>query len=127
MRPRPEVVLGGETRAVALLFTLARPVAEALLVVIDRWYRTGEQEAPQPGSLWRSPDAPRVSGGNPSRDSLLAPLQMGKRMPPHPAIPLHLARNLVRAGRRALGLYTRPVRPIPEVDSPAQPIQAARR
>ncbi|MCW2957640.1 MAG: family NAD(P)-dependent oxidoreductase, partial [Solirubrobacterales bacterium] len=73
IRPRSEVVLGGETRAIDLLFdSPARPVAEAVLLVVDRWYRSGDEKAIQPGSLWQTGGRPpSLSGGIPSRDSLL--------------------------------------------------------
>ena len=41
VRPRPEVVLGGETRLIDLAFATVRPAAEAVLLGIDRWYRSG--------------------------------------------------------------------------------------
>src|SRR3954468_14292040 len=43
VRPRAEVVLGGETRLVDLLYGLSRPLGERLLLVIDRWYRSGDE------------------------------------------------------------------------------------
>ena len=55
VRPRPEVVLGGETRLLDLAFAAVRPAAEAVLLGIDRWYRSGTEDAPLPGSLWEAP------------------------------------------------------------------------
>src|SRR3954454_5192120 len=78
--PRKEVVLGGETRLLDVMFSVARPLAEFTLLAVDRWYRSGEDPAPVPGSLWQAARRPQVSGGIPARDSLLAPLQLGRRM-----------------------------------------------
>ena len=49
IRPRAEVVLGGETVIMDLLDTYARPVSQRMLMTIDRWYRSGDQPAPDPG------------------------------------------------------------------------------
>ena len=118
IRPRPEVVLGGETRLVDVLFTTARPVAETLLLMIDRWYRSGDADAPQPGALWQTPAQPQLSGGIPSRGSLVAPLQLGRKLVPGPATPLRLARHLAAAGRRAFELRGALTRPVPERSRP---------
>ena len=117
--PRREVVLGGETRLVDLMFVGARPVAEALLLLIDRWYRSGDDRAQTPGSLHSPPDELQLSGGIPARESLLAAFQLGRRMLPHAATPLHLARNLASAAVRAGQLsdellHPRPEGPVPD-------------
>jgi NAD(P)-dependent dehydrogenase (short-subunit alcohol dehydrogenase family) len=95
--PRRETLLGGETRAFDLAFSAARPVAETMLLLIDRFTRSGSEPAPQPGSLWEPPDSRgEMSGGIPARDSLYAPLQLGRRLLPSPATPVRVARHLVR-------------------------------
>ena len=123
--PRPEVVLGGQARLLDLLFSGARPVAETVLLVVDRWYRSGGDPAPRPGSLWRSPEISQVSAGIPSRESLLAPLQLGRRLMPAPATPARLARNVVSAGRLALSLAGGLARRVDEVDAPARSLREA--
>jgi NAD(P)-dependent dehydrogenase (short-subunit alcohol dehydrogenase family) len=126
--PRREVMLGGETRLVDLLFSYARPVAETVLLGIDRWYRLGEEPASPPGSLYVAPRRPQVSGGIPTRDSLLAPLQLGARLRPDPRTPLRLARNLAIAADRGARLGRALLRPVPERPAPATGLgQAPRR
>ena len=122
--PRNEVVLGAETRAVDLMFTFARPAAEALLLVIDRWYRSGDERATGPGSLWQAPGATQLAGGIPSRESLAAPLQLGLRMIPSPQTGIRLARNLALAGVRAAQLSPALLRTAPERPQPRESLQA---
>jgi NAD(P)-dependent dehydrogenase (short-subunit alcohol dehydrogenase family) len=112
--PRAEVVLGGETKLMDLLNHYARPVSDRVLMLIDRWYRSGDAPAPEPGSLYRPADSPRPGGGIPSRDSLLAPLQLGRRMLPDPRTPFRLARHLTAAGVRAAQLRSALLSPQPE-------------
>ena len=109
IRPRAEVVLGGETVIMDLLDTYARPVSQRVLMTIDRWYRSGDQPSPDPGALWRPPNRARLGGGIPGRDSLLAPLQLGRRLLPHPLTPVRIGRHLARAGggRRSSGPRSR--------------------
>ena len=97
-----------------LLDTYARPVSQRILLTIDRWYRSGDQPSPDPGALWRTPESPSSSGGIPGRDSLLAPLQLGRRMLPDPLTPLRIAKHLARAGRRAVELGPALTQPVPE-------------
>jgi NAD(P)-dependent dehydrogenase (short-subunit alcohol dehydrogenase family) len=118
VRPRGEVVLGGETRALDLLFLVARPAVEGLLLLIDRWYRSEGAAAASPGSLWEAPQHAQLSGGIPSRDSLFAPLQLGRRMLPQPATPVRLAGHLARGGRRAFQLSRFLTRGIPDRPPP---------
>jgi NAD(P)-dependent dehydrogenase (short-subunit alcohol dehydrogenase family) len=124
VRPRPEVVLGGETRLLDLLFAGPRPVAEAILLLVDRWYRSGDVEAPAPGSAWQSPIEPQLSGGIPSRGSLVAPLQLGFRVRPDLAAPWKLARHTVVAARTGATLASRLLRPVPERPVPAAGVRA---
>ena len=119
VRPRPEVVLGGETRLLDLAFAAVRPAAETVLLGIDRWYRSGTEDAPLPGSLWEAPVLGQASGGIPARDSLLAPLQLGRRLLPSPATPLRLARHLATAAGRGARLARELAHPVPERPRPA--------
>src|SRR4051794_717574 len=92
--PRKEVVLGGETRLLDVMFSVARPRGEFTLRAAARGSRRGGEPAPVPGSLWQGARRPQASGGIPARDSLLAPLQLGRRMLPSPATPWRVARPL---------------------------------
>src|SRR3954467_641447 len=76
--PRKEGVLGGETRLLDVMFSVARPLAEFTLLAVDRWYRSGEEPAPVPGSLWQGAKTPQTNGGNPRPRHLAPP-------PPPPA------------------------------------------
>jgi len=118
--PRAEIVLGGETKLMDLLNAYARPVSDRILVLIDRWYRSGELPASQPGSLWRPAERSRADGGIPARDSLLAPLQLGRAMLPDPRTPLRLAEHLAAAGVRAAQLGTELLRPRAERPWPTE-------
>jgi NAD(P)-dependent dehydrogenase (short-subunit alcohol dehydrogenase family) len=123
VRPRKEVQLGGETRLLASAFELVRPAAEAVLLGVDRWYRSGDERAPEPGSLWEPPVKPQASGGIPARDSLLAPLQLGRKLLPSPATPLRLARHLLIAADRGARLARELTRPVPETPVPAESLE----
>ena len=119
VRPRDEVVLGGETRLLDLLYAGPRPVAEAILLLVDRWYRSGDDPAEGAGALWQAPVRTQLSGGIPSRGSLLAPLQTGLRVRPDPLAPLRLARHGLAALRTGARLASRLARPVPERPAPA--------
>jgi NAD(P)-dependent dehydrogenase (short-subunit alcohol dehydrogenase family) len=119
VRPRPEVVLGGETRLLDLMFLLARPVGEGAMLVIDRWFRSGDEPADHPGSLWVAPRHPQSSGGIPARDSLLAPLQLGRRLLPAPATPLRFVGHVAVAAWRAKDIAGALRRPATEQPPPA--------
>jgi NAD(P)-dependent dehydrogenase (short-subunit alcohol dehydrogenase family) len=114
LAPRAEIVLGGETRLMDLLNTFARPVSDRVLMLIDRWYRSGDLPAPDPGSLWRPAERAHADGDIPARDSLMAPLQLGRRLLPDPRTPLRLARHLTAAGVRAVQLAPALAQPHPE-------------
>jgi NAD(P)-dependent dehydrogenase (short-subunit alcohol dehydrogenase family) len=125
VRPwRAEVVLGGETRMVDVLYGLARPLGERLLLVIDRWYRSGDTPAEPPGSLWEPPPHTGSSGGLPSRDSLWAPAQLGPRMAPAPSTPLRAAAILAGSAARAVRLRRRLAHRVPERPRPARSLRA---
>jgi hypothetical protein len=118
IRPRGEVLLGGETRLVGLLFNVLPGAARRLLIVIDRWYRSGDEPAGRPGSLWTTPRHPQTSGGIPARDSLLAPFQLGRRLCFRATTPLDIGRHVLMSALRAIDLRRRLVRPIPETPPP---------
>ncbi len=120
IRPRPEVVLGGETRLIDLAFATVRPAAEAVLMGIDRWYRNGDEPAAHPGSLWVSPLVGQASGGIPARDSFLAPLQLGRRLLPAPDTALRLARHLATAANRGMRVARELAYPVPERPRPTR-------
>lgn len=125
IRPRPELVLGGETRLLDLLFAGPRPVAEAVLLLIDRWYRSGDEPAEGPGSLWHAPLEPQLSGGIPSRGSLLAALQRGTRARPDLAAPWRLVCHAGHAVKRGAALSRMIVSPVPESLPPTDGLREA--
>jgi NAD(P)-dependent dehydrogenase (short-subunit alcohol dehydrogenase family) len=122
---RHEVVLGGTASVLNLLFAGARPLAEAVLLLVDRWYRSGDEPAAAPGSLWQAPERPQLSGNGPSRDSLVAPLQLGRRLLPSVRTPVELARNLAIAARRGVQLLPTLLRTVPEREPPAASLRDA--
>jgi NAD(P)-dependent dehydrogenase (short-subunit alcohol dehydrogenase family) len=124
LRPRPEVSLGGETRLVDLGFAFARPVVERVLLLVDRWYRSGDEAADAPGSLWVAPRLGQASGGIPARDSMLAWLQLGPRLRPAASTPLRVARHAGTAAVRAVSLRARLTRPVAERPAPTAPLGA---
>jgi NAD(P)-dependent dehydrogenase (short-subunit alcohol dehydrogenase family) len=103
VRPRNDHIVGGESKLMTALYRTARPLGEIALVVVDRWYRTGDEPADAPGSLWTANDRARTGDGHPARRS---------------GDVLALGRNLVRAGRRAVAIAPTLVRPVPEVPAP---------
>src|SRR3954451_11873391 len=124
VRPRrAEVVLGGETKLVDLLFLGARPVAERLLVLIDRWYRSGADPAAPPGSLWKAPPHEAASGDIPSRDSVYAPLQLGRQLLPEPSPPAKLLGHLAMSAGLAVRLSPRLLRRAPEQSPPSRSLR----
>lgn len=112
--PRREVLLGSQALALAAGFALARPVAERVLTVADRWFRSGEEPAPPLGALWRATERAQASGGIPARESLTAWAQLGPRMRPPLATPLTLAAHLARVTATAVKLRGALRRPVPE-------------
>src|SRR5215207_10843809 len=68
LAPRHEHVVGGVSKLVDLLYRHVRPVGEPVLLLVDRWFRTGTLPSDSPGALWEPAEAPRRSGGMPSRD-----------------------------------------------------------
>jgi NAD(P)-dependent dehydrogenase (short-subunit alcohol dehydrogenase family) len=119
VRPRPEVVLGGETRLLDLMFLLVRPAGEGAMLGIDRWFRSGDEPADRPGSLWVAPRHPQSSGGIPARDSLFAPFQLGRRLLPAPATPLRFLGHAAIAVWRARSIAGNLLRSATEEPPPA--------
>jgi hypothetical protein len=119
VRPRPEVILGGETRLLDLMFSFARPVGEGAMLTIGRWFRSGDEPADRPGSLWVAPRRPQSSGGIPARDSLLAPFQLGRRLLPAPATPLRFLGHVAVAAWRAKDIAGTLLGPAAEGPPPA--------
>lgn len=115
-------------------FGPARPVVEAVLLLIDRWYRTGTEPAPDRGSLYAPMDHPAISGGMPGRDSLLAWTRLGRRMAPSPVTPFKVAGNLAAAALQGAQLIPQlfggPVPekhlPVPGHEAPAIPARRSR-
>jgi len=65
--PRHDRIVGRESQLAARLYRHVRPAGELLLVMVDRWFRTGTLPAHEPGALWQPMHAARVSGGLPAR------------------------------------------------------------
>jgi NAD(P)-dependent dehydrogenase (short-subunit alcohol dehydrogenase family) len=70
-RPRRELTVGGETRAMELGYQYLPAVADRVLRLVDRWYSSGKEPAPVPGGLWEAQGAGRCNGGARGRPSLL--------------------------------------------------------
>ena len=98
-RPRNDHIVGGESKLMTALYMTARPLGELALVFVDRWYRTGTEAANRPGSLWEANDRARKGDGHPARRS---------------GDVIALGRNLVGAGRRAVAIAPKLLRPVPE-------------
>jgi NAD(P)-dependent dehydrogenase (short-subunit alcohol dehydrogenase family) len=97
--PRHDRIVGGVSKLVDRLYRHARPVGELVLLLVDRWFRTGTLPSDTPGALWEPTQAPKASGGMPSRES-------GDLV----SLARHLAGGAARAIRTAPGL----LRPVPE-------------
>jgi NAD(P)-dependent dehydrogenase (short-subunit alcohol dehydrogenase family) len=95
LAPRHEHVVGAVSKLVDLLYRGVRPAGERVLLLVDRWFRTGTLPAESPGALWEPAETPRRSGGMPSRDRGDA---------------VALARHAAGAVKRAPAL----LRPVPE-------------
>ncbi len=81
-RPRAEVTIGAEGKAIELLWRSVRPAGDLLLRFVHRWYMSGRNEAPNPNALWQ----PRGEGWEETgpmlgRPSLTAPLRWRLRAP----------------------------------------------
>jgi NAD(P)-dependent dehydrogenase (short-subunit alcohol dehydrogenase family) len=80
IRPRAEVTIGGEARLIEVLFAAARPVADLVLVLVDRYYATGREPVPGRGGLWEPQGVGRPDGGLHGRPSVWGALRLGSRM-----------------------------------------------
>jgi NAD(P)-dependent dehydrogenase (short-subunit alcohol dehydrogenase family) len=78
-RPRPEIVIGAETKAVQVLYDYARPAGELLFAVVDRWYGSGRGEAAKVDSLYEPVGAGEARDGVFTRPSLTTPLRLALR------------------------------------------------
>jgi hypothetical protein len=103
--------VGGESKLVDLLYRGARPATELLLLVVDRWFRTGTLPAEEVGGLWEPLDEARASGGIPARarGDLIG-----------------LGRHVTAATARAIRTAPALLRPVPEVKSGAREIERMR-
>ncbi len=77
-RPRFEITVGLEARVIELGYAVARPVAEPVLRLVSRYYRSGHEPAEQPGGLWESQGDGRPGSGW-GRPSLLGLLRLRLR------------------------------------------------
>lgn len=75
-RPRPEFTVGLETRVIELGYAFARPVGEAALLLVSRFYRTRNERAPDPGLLRAPAGTGECRGGMHGRPSLWARLRL---------------------------------------------------
>ena len=102
IRPRAEVVLGGETVIMDLLDTYARPVSQRILMTIDRWYRSGDQPSPDPGRPVADARGAQLERRHPGPRQ---PARAAAARPPDAAGPAHPAahREAPRARRPARG------------------------
>ncbi|MBD0283727.1 MAG: hypothetical protein ICV69_16290, partial [Thermoleophilaceae bacterium] len=107
-------VLGGATVLLDRTFAIGRGVAERLLVVFDRWLRSGGEQAPHPGSLWQRTERPQVGAGVPARESISAPAQLGAGMRPTAAVAIPLLAQARAVARKAVELRHALRRPMPE-------------
>src|SRR4051794_26280371 len=98
-KPQRERVVGGQSKLTTWLYLAVPAAGERVLVLVDRWYRTGTEPAPSPGSLWTGNDPARRGAGPPARRSGDVPA---------------FARHLLAAGRTALADRKRLLRPVPE-------------
>jgi NAD(P)-dependent dehydrogenase (short-subunit alcohol dehydrogenase family) len=126
VKPKPEVLLGGATLLLDRTYFLGRGVTERVLVVFDRWVRSGGEKAPRPGSLWQPTGRAQVGAGVPGRDSILAQAQAGASARPHRPAFVQLLRQMGTAARKAIALRAVLRRPVPEEPQPSEPSNAAR-
>ena len=76
---RKEFTIGGQGRSIEVLHTFARPVAERVLEVVDRFYRAGRRPPPATGLLEGPTGTGAVGGGGRfARRSLWAWLRLGR-------------------------------------------------
>jgi NAD(P)-dependent dehydrogenase (short-subunit alcohol dehydrogenase family) len=74
---KEEFTVGGEARAMEVLYQLTRPGADRVLAVVARFYAAGEAPAPQPGMVFApSGEGESSGGGRWARPSLWARLRL---------------------------------------------------
>jgi NAD(P)-dependent dehydrogenase (short-subunit alcohol dehydrogenase family) len=114
VKPKPEVLLGGATLLLDRTFALRRRVAERMLVVADRWIRSGGEKASGPGSLWEPTGRAQVGASVRGRDSILAPAQAGRGARPDSPVLVRLLRQMGTTARKGVALRHILRRPVPE-------------
>jgi hypothetical protein len=99
VKPRHDRIVGGESKLITLLYETVRPAGELVLVFVDRWYRTGTDQAASPGSLWSANEHAQRSDGHHGRRNgdLIA-----------------FGCNLWRAAQRTVRIAPQLMRPVPE-------------
>jgi len=76
VRPRTDVNVGSAATALQLLFTVARPAADAVLSRYGVWGATSSTPATRPGVLWEPSGDGRVHGTHGGRRSLWTAVRM---------------------------------------------------
>ncbi|MEA2134495.1 MAG: hypothetical protein QOC68_2404 [Solirubrobacteraceae bacterium] len=99
LAPRHDRIVGGVSKLVDLLYRHVRPAGELLLLLVDRWFRTGTIPSESAGALWEPGGRPRTSGGMPSRGR---------------GDLISLARHMAGAAARAVRTGPALLRPVPE-------------
>jgi NAD(P)-dependent dehydrogenase (short-subunit alcohol dehydrogenase family) len=74
-RPRPEFTVGLEARLIDVLFQVAQPLADRVLVLVGKYYAGGKEPAPSPGGLWQPSGRGEAAGGHHGRPSLWSRLR----------------------------------------------------
>ena len=97
--PRHDRIVGAESRAAEALYRHVRPAGELLLLIVDRWFRTGDQPADAPGALWEPLQRAQLSDGLPARAA---------------GDVLGFARHAVGGAMRAVRTAPALLRPVPE-------------
>jgi NAD(P)-dependent dehydrogenase (short-subunit alcohol dehydrogenase family) len=75
-RPRREISVGFEGRAMELAYAWLPTLAGPVLALVGRWYRRGREPAPRPGGLWEGQGTGERSGRLHGRPSLWARLRL---------------------------------------------------
>jgi NAD(P)-dependent dehydrogenase (short-subunit alcohol dehydrogenase family) len=76
VRPRSEITIGGESRAVELAWAYLRPAGEAMLGLAHRLYRSGKRPDRPPGHLWEPTGDGQVRDRMHGRPSLLGSVRL---------------------------------------------------
>jgi NAD(P)-dependent dehydrogenase (short-subunit alcohol dehydrogenase family)/uncharacterized protein YndB with AHSA1/START domain len=78
-RRRPRVIVGRRAQLAVLGYHVARPVAEAALVLISRYLRAGSDRLARPGGLSGPVGSGELHGPLPSRRSIGAMVSLGRQ------------------------------------------------